>query len=122
MKPIDIFLSRLESVRSAGSRHTAKCPNHDDRSPSLSIAEADDGTVLIHCHAGCETYDILASVGLRFTDLYPSKMTNQGIDLSREKLIIGMVSDAKRRGEKIPPLDLNRAELAIHRIKTVEGR
>jgi hypothetical protein len=27
---------------------------HDDRTPSLSIRDADDGKVLVRCHAGCD--------------------------------------------------------------------
>lgn len=32
---------------------TARCPAHEDRSPSLSIKETKEGRVLVHCHAGC---------------------------------------------------------------------
>ena len=39
------------------------CPNHGkgrgDRSPSLSIADGDDGRLLLRCFAGCEFLDIL---------------------------------------------------------------
>ena len=31
----------------------ARCPAHHDRKPSLSIRDADDGKVLVRCHAGC---------------------------------------------------------------------
>src|SRR5215218_6237060 len=48
------------------------CPAHDDRKESLSITEAEDGTVLVYCHAGCETKDVLAAIGLTMADLYPS--------------------------------------------------
>jgi DNA primase len=47
----------------------AKCPAHDDKSPSLSIRETGD-TILIHCFAGCSAEDVLAAVGLSFRDLY----------------------------------------------------
>jgi len=47
------------------------CPGHDDSTPSLSIAEGDDGKVLLYCHAGC-TYqairDALQQRGLVPTD------------------------------------------------------
>ena len=36
-----------------GSSGSARCPAHDDHSPSLSISEADD-RLLVHCHAGCD--------------------------------------------------------------------
>jgi putative DNA primase/helicase len=38
--------------RKAGSGWVARCPAHDDRTPSLSLKDA-DGCVLVHCHAGC---------------------------------------------------------------------
>ena len=39
--------------RKARGGWMARCPAHDDHTPSLSIAEAADGKVLVHCHAGC---------------------------------------------------------------------
>jgi len=38
----------------AGCDWMARCPAHDDHNPSLSIRDAIDGKVLVHCHAGCE--------------------------------------------------------------------
>ena len=32
----------------------ARCPAHDDLSPSLSIRAGSDGKVLVRCHAGCD--------------------------------------------------------------------
>jgi len=40
--------------RKSGSGWTARCPVHDDHTPSLSISDADDGKVLVRCHAGCD--------------------------------------------------------------------
>ncbi len=39
----------------------ARCPAHDDRSPSLSIRPA-DGKVLVRCHAGCDQRDLIAAL------------------------------------------------------------
>jgi putative DNA primase/helicase len=39
--------------RRAGSCWMARCPAHEDREPSLSIRDR-GGTVLLHCHAGCD--------------------------------------------------------------------
>jgi 5S rRNA maturation endonuclease (ribonuclease M5) len=44
------------------------CPAHDDRNPSLSITER-DGKLLFYCHSGCATEDVLAAVGLSFSDI-----------------------------------------------------
>jgi putative DNA primase/helicase len=53
--------------RKVGSGWTARCPVHDDRTPSLSIRDASDGKVLVRCHAGCgqeQVISILRSRGL----------------------------------------------------------
>lgn len=68
---VEVLLSRLDSVRPSGqSRWLAKCPAHQDKSPSLSVCDR-DGIILLHCFALCETADVLAAVGLSFSDLYP---------------------------------------------------
>ena len=65
------ILERLEGVKSSNGKYTAKCPAHDDSRPSLSIAVGDDGRVLLKCHAACSTEDIVGSMGLSMTDLFP---------------------------------------------------
>lgn len=68
------LLNRLHGVRQSGpGRWLAQCPGHDDRSPSLSIRELDDGTVLIKCFGGCGASDIVAAVGLELRDLFPER-------------------------------------------------
>lgn len=76
--PIDHVLSRLEKVRSLGSgRYLSRCPAHEDRSPSLSISEGDNGCVLIRCFAGCKTQDVVAALGLEMKDLFHKDELNQ---------------------------------------------
>jgi hypothetical protein len=48
--------------RKAGAAWMARCPAHDDRAPSLSIAETCDGKVLVRCHAGCDQRDVIAAL------------------------------------------------------------
>ncbi|MBP8285101.1 MAG: hypothetical protein KAX46_14515 [Chromatiaceae bacterium] len=74
MTPADLILTRLQGVREVGpQRWAARCPAHEDRSPSLSIRTTDDGNTLIHCHAGCAPDDILSAIGLTWKDLYPQR-------------------------------------------------
>src|SRR5262245_15589577 len=40
----------------------ARCPAHDDRTPSLSIRDADGGKVLARCHAGCDQEHVIAAL------------------------------------------------------------
>ena len=51
----------------------AKCPAHDDRVPSLSIAGGDDGRVLVKCFAGCSFDEVIAAIGIPAEVLFPPK-------------------------------------------------
>jgi putative DNA primase/helicase len=65
--------------RKAGGGWMARCPAHDDRTPSLSIHDAGDGKVLVRCHAGCvqeQVISILRSRGL-WTTNSPSSRSKQ---------------------------------------------
>jgi hypothetical protein len=65
-------LERLERVKSTGPGcWLARCPAHEDKHPSLSVRENDDGKVLINCFAGCGALDILSALGLRWSALFP---------------------------------------------------
>ena len=122
MTPIDLFLSRLQKVQGRGGKYQACCPAHEDRSPSLSIREATDGRVLIHCHAGCEVSDIVESTGLTLGDLFPDdtrkKPLPQAQDFEGEKYYIDLAKKIKSNGLHLDPITMNRVELAMHRIKT----
>lgn len=57
-------------VRPRGDRQaSAQCPAHEDRDPSLSLTRI-EGSVLVHCHGGCDTDDVLAALGMTKGDLY----------------------------------------------------
>lgn len=71
---IDSILSRLEGVRKTGAgKWLARCPAHNDRSPSLSVRQTDDGRILVHDFAGCSVDDVLTAVGLGIKDLFPPR-------------------------------------------------
>jgi putative DNA primase/helicase len=46
-----------------------RCPAHDDRHASLSVARGSKG-VVVHCHTGCTHQDIAAVTGLPVTDWF----------------------------------------------------
>ena len=68
---LERLLTRLDGVQRYGRGFMARCPVHDDRTPSLSINQADGGRILLHCWAGCETTAVLAALGLTWSDLFP---------------------------------------------------
>jgi len=69
--PVDLILSRLDRVKRVSGGYMARCPVHDDKNPSLSITEGDDGRVLLKCFAGCSTEEIVKALGLTMSDLFP---------------------------------------------------
>lgn len=72
MTHLHTVLTKLTKVKDAGqNKWSALCPAHADRKPSLSIALADDGKVLLYCHAGCELKEILTAMNMQESDLFP---------------------------------------------------
>lgn len=61
-----------------GTRWQCQCPAHEDRKPSLTVTRNADGTVLMHCHAGCSTETVLAALGLTVKDLFPNVQHPRG--------------------------------------------
>jgi putative DNA primase/helicase len=58
------FIAKALGGFRAGASWMARCPAHDDRTPSLSIREA-DGKVLVRCHARCEQEQVIAALRSR---------------------------------------------------------
>lgn len=70
---VEELLARLTKVKAAGqNKWVACCPAHEDRSPSLAIKES-DGTILLHCFAGCSPEDVAGAVGVEMHELFPPR-------------------------------------------------
>ncbi len=78
--PLERILSALADrncdPKRNGKGWSARCPAHEDRRPSLSVSEGDDGRALVNCHAGCTVDAICGAVGLRVADLMPTADTS----------------------------------------------
>jgi len=61
----------LRNIRPNGSDWTARCPAHDDDHNSLSLSIANDGKLLLYCHAGCSTKSVLQVLNIDYPALYP---------------------------------------------------
>jgi hypothetical protein len=87
--PAHVVLDALERAGSRilgrNGRHMAQCPNHPDRTPSLSVRAFGDGNVWLHCFAGCETDDVLDRLGLSYPDLYATRRLSIRPDMVRGK-------------------------------------
>lgn len=60
----------------------ARCPAHEDRNPSLSLTDGDNGRLLVKCHAGCGYRDVTAA--LRQMGLWNGGGFRPFRDLARE--------------------------------------
>lgn len=72
--PMEAVLKRLGGVTplsSGGYQAHCPCPDHNDTNPSLSVSQGKDGRVLLKCHKGCQTQDIVSALSLEMKDLFP---------------------------------------------------
>lgn len=76
MMPVSTHSSALSRVTDALTTHGSRgkgsawtCPVHDDRTASLSVNNG-SGKVVMMCHAGCSTEEIVAELGLDMKDLF----------------------------------------------------
>jgi hypothetical protein len=79
---LDEVVARFENVRKNGRGFMARCSAHDDRVASLSITPGQGGKTLLKCHAGCATEAIVASAGLRMSDLMGDRTAHPSQSLS----------------------------------------
>lgn len=128
----ETLLSRLERVKRTGAgRWLARCPAHEDRGPSLSIRELDDGRVLVHCFAGCDVNSVLSAAGLTFDDLFPPRNLGHHANAERrpfpasdilcaiafEALVVAMAGSSMLAGKAFRAVDRDRLFLAVGRIQ-----
>ncbi|SBT04582.1 Virulence-associated protein E [Candidatus Propionivibrio aalborgensis] len=132
MSNVHNILSHLDRVKQTRpDSWQAQCPAHDDRGPSLSIRETDDGRVLLHCFAGCSVHDVLAAVGLDISDLFPPREIQQGkperrpfpaADVLRaigfEALVVASAGASLLAGEPFSAVDRERLIQAVARIQS----
>lgn len=76
---INTFLQSFDKVKRTGrNQYICCCPAHYDDKASLSIAyNPIEDKIALHCHAGCDTADILAEIGKTWADVQPSKEEEQ---------------------------------------------
>lgn len=131
--PVHALLDRLDGTRETGAgRWIARCPAHEDRSPSLGIRELGDGTVLIRCHAGCGAADVVAAVGLELRDLFPAREDHRQRSvrprdrfvprdvlrcLADEAMLLLIAAEDTAAGKPLSGADRDRLAQAVHRIR-----
>jgi hypothetical protein len=87
MTAAEIIL-QLKNVRRSGKGWSARCPAHQDRQNSLSVAEGRNGKVLLYCFAGCQFKDIVGALNLNAHDLRPASRRFQQVHRKDSRRIV----------------------------------
>lgn len=128
----DAFLARCTKVRETGrGTWIACCPGHDDKNPSMTVRELDDGRVLVHCFAGCSVEEILNAVGMDFDALFPDSKAEYSpamrrpfpaadvlAALGKELGVIAIIAMDMEAKREVSETDIARLRLARQRIET----
>lgn len=130
---IEQILSRLDGVKKRGPQgYMAKCPAHDDKTPSLAVTQLSDGRILVKCFAGCGASEIMSQIGLQLADLFPegslgeyrsfvniekSIQTKKQHDGFKDKVILEMADEMRARGERLSAKDLETERQAFIRVR-----
>ncbi|MBN0119909.1 virulence-associated protein E, partial [Pseudomonas aeruginosa] len=101
-------------------RWKACCPAHDDKSPSLDVTEAEDGTVLLKCWVGCSAAEIVGAIGLELRDLFPGEKRERSgpspAAVRHERTIYLIGKNQLDQGGEMSAEDLERFNLAKQRL------
>ena len=94
---LQLVLDRTGAKQIGSAQWEGRCPAHDDRHPSLSIARGSEHPVVLHCHAGCELAAIAAQLKLDPRELSrePADSFEQKVEV--ERLRIEVREEARRR-------------------------
>lgn len=130
------FLSRLQGVQDKGNgQYMARCPCHNDKRQSLSVAMGED-KIVVKCFADCAYEDILRAVGVDWKDM----MRPEALEAYMEKKNEGSpAKGAKKTAAKSPkpaalkpqpPKEKKLADLQqlrvggeyVHKVTTEDGK
>lgn len=113
MSAFERVLERLEGVQRIGPDSAkARCPAHEDRSPSFSVSRR-PGKAVLHCFAGCDTGNVVAAMGLTMSDLFDEprariprarfrKETGEALrQMAVESLVIKQAAEAMGYGREL---------------------
>ena len=96
------FIAKALGGRKVGGGWSARCPTHDDRTPSLSLRDTRGGKVLVRCHAGCNQDQVIAY--LKASDLWPQ---------SNQRPLINNESRRRHVPPELDRDDLKRSRAAL---------
>ena len=126
----ELLISKLDKVKQTGpGRWVACCPAREDKHPSMTIRELDDGRILIHDFGGSTVNEILDAIGMDISDLFPPRQTYgkperrpfPAADVLRaigyEALVVCAAAVTMMSGEAFTQVDRDRLIVAASRIQ-----
>ena len=135
---IEGLLVRLERVHRSGQGFRTDCPCGHRTHGTLSVTQADDGRILLHCFCGCSAADVLGALGLSLADIMPERLRDESPEarraarerfmlasaraaagvILREGQIVLLAGADVNRGLTLDGADADRLVLAIERIQS----
>ncbi len=125
------LLAALDGVKRKGrDKYVALCPVHSEKTPSLNIKMADDGSVLAHCFGcGANGYEVYKALGLDLEELFGGKklesdyVPNEIRDTYNLDKIVAMIYECMvKKNQYISLKDKRRYRVAVSRIEGLEKK
>jgi hypothetical protein len=98
----------------------------------LSIAEGDDGRVLLNCHAGCTVEEVVSSIGLELQDLFPPRpieharsikrpfLPSTVFELARQEIgIAAVIASDMHHNKTVSDEDYERLYIVVERLNEI---
>lgn len=129
---IENILSRLDGIRNTkDNQWQARCPAHEDSSPSLGIS-VKGNKIVMNCFAGCFKEDIVAAIGLEMHNLFidegygmaaSRKLPKPASQIDRDELdrtVLMIASSDIRSGKSLSIADRARVKIAKERLENYD--
>ena len=121
-----------DNVKPSGRNWIARCPVHDDKDFAMSIKQADDGSVLAHCHAcGANGFDLYQALRLDLDELFGGKKLDRNDSYmplaikeiyDHDQLVISIFKADTEKWKTHSLNDKRRAKLATARIEGIKTK
>ena len=136
------ILERLDKVQKIGpQKWKASCPSHSDSTPSLYLTELSDGRILVKDFGGCGACDVMASIGLSLSDLFPDgklgeyksfqtiendmqirKEEKEQDKLFRDRALLLCAEGKRNEGERLTPEEMELERQAFLRVRNADSK
>jgi len=133
LNPADLLTQRVDQLKELPPgryrrKWQCRCPAHDDKTPSMGIAEVDDGRILVHCFSGCSPLAIVESLGLELKDMFPYtenfkplwKDRDMRKAVTTDDYFVAVVEGAIKNGERVSIEDRRKFLSAKKRIREAQ--